>query len=79
MFINVFQLPTVEDRVKAVLEGMTIRPEGVTTRQKHEIKIRPESITRQKHEMVINKLVLIDFSLIAKAAPHECVIRTGQP
>ena len=23
--------------------------------------------------------VLFDFSLTVKAAPHECVIRTGQP
>ena len=25
------------------------------------------------------KIVLFDFSLTVKAAPHECVIRTGQP
>ena len=24
-------------------------------------------------------LVLLDFSLTVKVAPHECVIRTGQP
>ena len=24
-------------------------------------------------------IVLLDFSLSVKAAPHECVIRTGQP
>ena len=24
-------------------------------------------------------LLLLDFSLTVKAAPHECVIRTGQP
>ena len=24
-------------------------------------------------------LVLLDFSLTVKAAPHECVIRTSQP
>ena len=24
-------------------------------------------------------LVFFDFSLTVKAAPHECVIRTGQP
>ena len=24
-------------------------------------------------------LVLLDFSLTVKAAPHECVMRTGQP
>ena len=23
--------------------------------------------------------VLLDFSLTVKAAPHECVIKTGQP
>ena len=23
--------------------------------------------------------LLLDFSLTVKAAPHECVIRTGQP
>ena len=28
----------------------------------------------------ISKTVLfLDFSLTVKAAPHECVIRTGQP
>ena len=29
----------------------------------------------------VNKsdIVLLDFSLAVKAAPHECVIRTGQP
>ena len=26
-----------------------------------------------------NTFVLLDFSLTVKAAPHECVIRTGQP
>ena len=26
-----------------------------------------------------NLMVLLDFSLTVKAAPHECVIRTGQP
>ena len=26
-----------------------------------------------------NNKVLLDFSLTVKAAPHECVIRTGQP
>ena len=25
------------------------------------------------------KLVFFDFSLTVKAAPHECLIRTGQP
>ena len=25
------------------------------------------------------KIVLLDISLTVKAAPHECVIRTGQP
>ena len=24
-------------------------------------------------------LILLDFSLTVKAAPHECVIRTSQP
>ena len=28
---------------------------------------------------MISLLVFIDFSLTVKAAPHECVIRTGQP
>ena len=27
----------------------------------------------------IIEIVLLDFSLTVKAAPHECVIRTGQP
>ena len=30
------------------------------------------------HEMLV-LLVLLDFSFTVKAAPHECVIRTGQP
>ena len=25
------------------------------------------------------QLILFDFSLTVKVAPHECVIRTGQP
>ena len=29
--------------------------------------------------MEILKFLLLDFSLTVKAAPHECVIRTGQP
>ena len=29
--------------------------------------------------MYENIRVLLDFSLTVKAAPHECVIRTGQP
>ena len=28
------------------------------------------------HELA---LILLDFSLTVKAAPHECVIRTSQP
>ena len=27
----------------------------------------------------MEKLLLLDFSLTVKAAPHECVIRTSQP
>ena len=26
-----------------------------------------------------HRVILLDFSLTVKAAPHECVIRTGQP
>ena len=26
-----------------------------------------------------SRVVFFDFSLTVKAAPHECVIRTGQP
>ena len=29
--------------------------------------------------MVATPIILLDFSLSVKAAPHECVIRTGQP
>ena len=29
--------------------------------------------------MCILECVLLDSSLTVKAAPHECVIRTGQP
>ena len=28
---------------------------------------------------LFNHLILLDFSLTIKAAPHECVIRTSQP
>ena len=28
---------------------------------------------------IIVRLVLFDFSLTVKAAPHECVVRTSQP
>ena len=27
----------------------------------------------------LNAVILLDFSLTVKAAPHECVIRTSQP
>ena len=29
--------------------------------------------------MIIIVIILLDFSLTVKAAPHECVIRTSQP
>ena len=29
--------------------------------------------------LIVKNVVLLDFSLSVKAAPHECVIRTGQP
>ena len=32
---------------------------------------------RQSHWYIIS--LFFDFSLTVKAAPHECVIRTGQP
>ena len=32
-----------------------------------------------KQIAVIDLQVFFDFSLTVKAAPHECVIRTGQP
>ena len=32
-----------------------------------------------KSQVLADSLVLLDFSLTVKAAPHECVIRTGQP
>ena len=31
------------------------------------------------HRAPNDKLILLDFSLSVKAAPHECVIRTSQP
>ena len=31
------------------------------------------------HIFFLNIFVFFDFSLTVKAAPHECVIRTGQP
>ena len=33
----------------------------------------------QHFEIVRCTSVLLDFSLTVKAAPHECVIRTGKP
>ena len=30
-------------------------------------------------EVYMHVQILFDFSLTVKAAPHECVIRTGQP
>ena len=30
-------------------------------------------------QQAVLRHVLLDFSLTVKAAPHECVIRTGQP
>ena len=39
--------------------------------------------TRHEHSLLRYKymyaLVLLDFLVTVKAAPHECVIRTGQP
>ena len=35
--------------------------------------------TRTSKLMDPELLVLLDFSLTVKAAPHECVIRTSQP
>ena len=29
--------------------------------------------------LLADAIVLLDFSLTVKAAPHECVIRTSQP
>ena len=34
---------------------------------------------RLSHLQIIPQKVFFDFSLTVKAAPHECVIRTGQP
>ena len=33
----------------------------------------------QRFSCIFESTVLFDFSLTVKAAPHECVIRTGQP
>ena len=35
--------------------------------------------SRLHHRLQDSCTVLLDFSLSVKAAPHECVIRTGQP
>ena len=39
----------------------------------------PQHARGQCGSMFCVMLVLLDFSLIVKAAPQECVIRTGQP
>ena len=33
----------------------------------------------ERHAKDVNILILYDFLVTVKAAPHECVIRTGQP
>ena len=40
-------------------------------------KERNNEMAQTSHHSLM--LVLLDFSLSVKAAPHECVIRTGQP
>ena len=49
-------------------------------------KLRRRHVTQASQELryidnmgIDYKLVLLDFSLTVKAAPHECVIRTSQP
>ena len=40
--------------------------------------VKYREIDRQ-HRRVYTVTLFFDFSLTVKAAPHECVIRTGQP
>ena len=35
--------------------------------------------SRQVADPALRARLLLDFSLTVKVAPHECVIRTGQP
>ena len=37
------------------------------------------TMTHVHYGLLINYTILFDFSLTVKAAPHECVVRTGQP
>ena len=39
----------------------------------------PEDIFSRDAIQIKYSTVLLDFSLTVKAAPHECVIRTGLP
>ena len=41
-----------------------------------EITVTVKIVTTDKRQ---RKMVFFDFPLTVKAAPHECVIRTGQP
>ena len=43
------------------------------------IKMHSESDTGPPTRPSVARLIFFDFSLIVKVAPHECVIRTGQP
>ena len=50
-----------------------------------ENSLRLSSLSENTHNdctawfILIKFYILLDFSLTVKAAPHECVIRTGQP
>ena len=43
------------------------------------IKRNNTNIVFQSELSFLSAFILFDFSLTVKAAPHECVIRTGQP
>ena len=42
------------------------------------LKGRDDTVTFEFNHLYF-QLLLLDFSLTVKAAPHECVIRTSQP
>ena len=50
---------------------------GVSPPSKYNSRHKKEMKQRKRLNSIYN-WILYDFSLTVKAAPHECVIRTGQ-
>ena len=48
----------------------------VSSSRRHELVVVISDLTHLPLDLIL--VILYDFSLTVKAAPHECVIRTGQ-